>query len=154
MPTTDDLRTMPWIAFAWLLWLGGCTSDGRFVAVGDTVVRDARTGLEWTRRDDGGGGLEWHAADAYCRSLPVDAGRSWRLPAIEELRGLYGGPASTPCGDETCAIDPAFTLKSPYVWTASAPFGPNARTYLDFRFGTELTPSLSPRLLRSVLCVR
>jgi len=143
-----------------LLWVAACTSPGgeapagaRFVARDAAVVRDAETGLDWTRRDDGAG-LDWHKAEAYCESLSIDGARGWRLPAIEELRRLYGASTKIPCGDAMCAIDPAFTLSSPYVWTSSAPQGPNARTYLDFKFGTQLTPTLTPQLLRSILCVR
>ena len=142
------------------LVLVGCSSreaepptGARFVAQGAAVVRDTRTGLEWTRRADGGG-LDWHKASAYGRELAIDGGRGWRLPVIEELRGLYGSSPPVPCGEVTCSIDPAFTLTSQYVWTSSAPQGPAARTYVDFQFGTELTPTINPRLLRRVLCVR
>jgi hypothetical protein len=147
-----------WIVATSLLWATACTPpEGdapapRFVALGDAVARDARTGLEWSRRD--GGALAWHAAETHCRSLAVDDAGGWRLPAIEELRGLYDEGARVPCGDATCAIAPVFALTTPYVWSATAEQGPNARTYLDFRFGTELTPSIGPRLVRSVLCVR
>jgi hypothetical protein len=149
-----------WIVLMSLLWAGACTSAGsdappgsRFVVLGVALARDPQTGLEWTRRD-GGVGLDWHKAEAYCQSLSIDDTRGWRLPGIEELRRLYGATTRIPCGDAMCAIDPAFTLGSQYVWSASAPHGPSARTYLDFQFGTELTPTLTPRLVRSVLCVR
>jgi hypothetical protein len=144
-----------WIPWLWLLWVAGCTpggEDARFVPLGDAVVRDVRTGLEWVRRDDGVG-RDWDGADAYCRSLSIGEMQGWRLPAIDELRGLYGTADRIPCGEATCAIDPAFGLTSPYVWSATAP-GANARTYLDFQFGTELSPSITPRLVRRALCVR
>ncbi len=135
-----------------------CTSpagDGprgaRFVAHGEAIVQDARAGLEWTRRDDGVG-RDWYAAEAYCRVLTL-GGSGWRLPTIEELRSLRVASARTACGDVTCGIDPAFAITNPYVWTSTA-LGDSARTYLDFQFGTELTPSIGPRLLRRVLCVR
>ncbi len=143
------------IASTSLLWLAACKSGGgeRFVVRGSEVVRDGRTGLEWTRRD-GGAGLDWPAAEAHCRSLAIEGAGGWRLPMIEELRSLYGEKTKTPCGDdEGCAIDPVFTLTSPWVWSATAP-GTGTRTYLDFRFGTQLSPTITPRLLRRVLCVR
>lgn len=123
----------------------------RFVPSGEAIARDAGAGLEWTRRDDGVG-RDWHAAEAYCRVLTL-GGAGWRLPTAEELRSLRVASARTPCGDVTCGIDPTFGITSPYVWTSSGQ-GDTARTYLDFQFGTELTPSISPRLLRRVLCVR
>lgn len=143
-----------------VLGMAACGSAGddvrsgpRFVVLGDAVVRDVGTGLEWTRRDDGAG-LDWPAADAYCRSLAIGDARGWRLPDIAELRALHGGPPRTPCGDATCAIDAAFVLGGPYVWSATARGAPNARFYLDFQYGTELSPSISPRLVRRTLCVR
>ena len=123
----------------------------RFVPSSEAIVGEVGAGLEWTRRDDGVG-RDWHAAEAYCRVLTL-GGSGWRLPTVEELRSLRVASARTPCGDVTCGIDPAFGITSPYVWTSSGQ-GDTARTYLDFQFGTELTPSISPRLLRRVLCVR
>ena len=141
-----------------VLLAAACTSPAddtprgaRFVPSGEAIVRDSRAGLEWTRRDDGVG-RDWHAAEAYCRVLTL-GGPGWRLPTVEELRSLRVTSARTACGDVTCGIDPAFAITSPYVWTSSAQ-GDTARTYLDFQFGTELTPSIGPRLLRRVLCVR
>jgi hypothetical protein len=129
----------------------GASTGARFVAQGETIVRDPRAGIEWTRQDDGVG-RDWNAAEAYCRVLTL-AGAGWRLPTIEELRTLHVPSAHTACGDVTCRVDPAFRLTSPYVWTSSGQ-GTTARTYVDFQFGTELTPSIGPRLLRRVLCVR
>ena len=146
-----------WIVSTWLVWAAACSSGGaegpRFVVVGPAVARDAGTGLEWTRHDDGAG-LDWHRADDYCRSLSIDGGGTWRLPTIEELRRLYGTTPRVPCGDAMCAVHPVFTLTGPYVWSSTEHGGPNARTYIDFQFGTELSPSITPRLVRRVLCVR
>jgi hypothetical protein len=150
-------RTGPILLTA--LLAAACTSPpddapaaSRFVVLGPAVVRDTKTGFEWTRRDDGVG-LDWHKADEHCRSLSTGEAGQWRLPAIEELRTLYGATPTVPCGDAKCAIDRVFTLTTPYVWSASGQ-DTIARTYLDFQFGTELTPTITPRLVRSVLCVR
>ena len=146
------------LAIVVVLLAAACTSPAdeaspgaHFLPYGEAMVRDARAGLEWTRRDDGVG-RDWHAAEAYCRVLTL-GGSGWRLPTVEELRSLRVASARTPCGDVTCGIDPAFGLTNPYVWTSTAQ-GDTARTYIDFQFGTELTPSIGPRLLRRVLCVR
>jgi hypothetical protein len=145
------------IGLAALLCAAACRRDDRspvvrFVVIEDAVVRDTETRLEWTRRDDGRG-LEWHAAEAYCRSLSIDDAGGWRLPTIEELHGLYGTPRPIPCGTTTCEIDPAFSLSSPYVWSGTVQHV-TARTYLDFQFGTRLSPTITPALVRRVLCVR
>ncbi len=147
------------IAVTLVLAAAACSSRGgdapagaRFVVVGPEVARDSRTGLEWTRHDDGAG-LDWNKAESYCQALAIGDARSWRLPDVAELRRLYGAPTRIPCGNATCAVDPVFTLTSPYVWTATAR-GPSARTYIDMQFGTELSPGVSPHLVRRTLCVR
>lgn len=136
---------------AWACTSSESDAPRRFVVRSDAVVRDVGTGLEWTRHDDGAG-LEWHAADAYCRQLGADGG-GWRLPGVEELFALYDKAMNTPCGTVTCHVDSAFTLTSPYVWTETA-MGEGARTYVDMQYGTRLSPTITPRLLRRVLCVR
>lgn len=58
---------------------------GRYVALGDGVIFDKETGLEWiagpTRPD-------YLKAKMWVNSLKI-AGGNWRLPAIEELKTLY-----------------------------------------------------------------
>jgi uncharacterized protein DUF1566 len=143
------MRVTAFVAAA-LLAAVACASP-RFVASSDAVVRDSRTGLEWTRRDDGHG-LDWHAAEAYCRGLDLDGG-GWRLPEIDELHALYGATARRPCGDAQCAVDAAFTLTSPWVWSATVRDA-TTRGYLDFQSGNRFFPGITPQLLRRVLCVR
>ncbi len=147
------------LVVASLLCVIGCRSSGRdapprarFVIRDDAVAQDTTTGLEWTRRDDGQG-LEWHAADDYCRNLTAGGAGGWRLPDPDELYGLYGSGPGQPCADMKCAIDPVFTLTSPWVWTSTGP-DPPTRTYVDFQAGTRLSPTITPRLHRRVLCVR
>jgi hypothetical protein len=140
------------VAVALALWCASASAatGPRFVARGDGVVRDARTKLEWTRDD--GRRLAWHDADAYCRTLPLAGGR-WRLPVVDELHALYDPPPRSPCGETTCGIDPLFGLGSPYVWTATGE-DDSVRTYLDFSSGSRFMPSITPKLVRHVLCVR
>jgi hypothetical protein len=166
-------RTVPftWTAAVLLLALAGaCTpadeerdgpgpagppppSAARFVVTGEGAARDARTGLEWTS-DDRGVDLLWHDAEAYCSHLAIRGLADWRLPAIEELRGIYDENASQPCGkDRHCRLDPAIQLTAPYVWTGTEN-APHRRVYLDFRLGTSLAPVLKPGLVRRTLCVR
>src|SRR5262245_38167962 len=145
------------IVTASLVWIAACGSSGtsadaRYVVLGSSVVRDAQTGLEWTRRDDAGD-LDWYKADAYCRELRLDGGAAWRLPRIDELRTLYGMRPPTRCGEAMGAISTVFDLGGPYVWSGTEA-GAGARTYLDFQFGTELSPTIAPHLVRRVLCVR
>jgi len=123
----------------------------RMRAVGDGVVLDSRTSLEWTSRGDES--LAWPAADGYCRALSRDERKDWRLPEIEELKALYDVRFDEPCGDRRCHLDPAIGLPEPFVWSASSPRA-GTRFYFDFATGTSLSPDLRPTLVRRVLCVR
>jgi hypothetical protein len=52
----------------------------------DAVWTDPQTGLTWTTQDRES--LHWDDAKSYCQNLRL-AGRSdWRLPTIDELRGI------------------------------------------------------------------
>ena len=123
-----------------------------FRSVEGHAVRDVRTGLEWQERDSGGD-LSWSAALAYCRELSEGSGGPWRLPSVEELRGLHDPTAEQPCGGRSCEVDPAIDLTGPYHWSATAR-GERRRVYFDFANGSELSPQLRPTLTRRVLCVR
>ncbi len=124
----------------------------RFVGLSNGVVRDTRTGLEWTSHDNDRD-VTWHEAHRYCQALALGGQTTWRLPAIEELKGLYDERLDQPCGDYTCHLDPAVELTSPYYWSATQP-GQARRIYFDFRFDTSLGPVLKPGLVRRALCVK
>ena len=124
----------------------------RFVTAGDGIVLDSRTHLEWTSRDHERS-LAWNDADRHCRESKQGDRTGWRLPEIEELKALYDKHADQPCGHWRCGLDPAIRLADPFVWSASAR-GPGTRFYLDFMSGMGLSPNVTPRLVRRVLCVR
>jgi hypothetical protein len=130
----------------------GARKRERFEQAGDGVVRDSRTGLEWTSRDHDQS-LAWEDADRHCRGLQQATRTGWRLPEIGELQSLYDEAADQPCGDQRCHLGPAISLAGPYVWSASVRT-PGTRFYLDFMTGTSLSPKPNPRLVRRVLCVR
>jgi hypothetical protein len=54
---------------------------------------DPATGLVWTKEDNGSD-VTWDQANDYCGNLRL-AGHSggWRLPTIDELRGIYDANA-------------------------------------------------------------
>jgi hypothetical protein len=60
--------------------------DGNFVKSANGVVKDTRTGLEWYAGPDRN--VNWNEADTWVRGLMID-GDGWRMPTINELRGLY-----------------------------------------------------------------
>ena len=53
------------------------------------VWTDRRTGLMWTREDNGSGDIDWDQARGYCASLILGGYSDWRLPEIDELERLY-----------------------------------------------------------------
>jgi len=79
--------------------LGVPWPESRFLAEGD-AVRDALTGLAWTRSADlAPGPVDWEAAFAVAARLNRDrhAGLDgWRLPTIRELESLTDASAHTP----------------------------------------------------------
>jgi hypothetical protein len=60
--------------------------DGTFIAYGNGVVKDRKTGLEWVAGPDMD--MTWNEAKSWVESLSID-GRAWRMPKIAELKTLY-----------------------------------------------------------------
>ncbi|MCA9774729.1 MAG: DUF1566 domain-containing protein, partial [Myxococcales bacterium] len=67
----------------------------RFVDLGDGTVRDTRTGLEWAARDNGTP-VDWREAVEYAKVFRQGGRYDWRLPTLEELRGLLDPHATEP----------------------------------------------------------
>jgi len=57
--------------------------------------RDPATGLMWTKKDNGSD-VTWQAATDYCRNLQLAGHGDWRLPTIDELRGISDPNLSEP----------------------------------------------------------
>ncbi|MDM8516361.1 PEGA domain-containing protein [Desulfobacterales bacterium HSG16] len=62
--------------------------DGSFIAYDDGTVVDTKTGLMWAAKDNGKN-INWNDAKRYCESYSGGGYSDWRLPAIDELKGLY-----------------------------------------------------------------
>jgi hypothetical protein len=61
-------------------------TDDRFIASANGIVKDTKTGLEWVAGPDRD--MSWEDAKKWVENLNV-AGGGWRMPTMEELRGLY-----------------------------------------------------------------
>jgi len=134
-----------------LACLAACAPADRLRAIDDDVARDPRTRLEWTRRD--ADSLPFEEAERHCRELALGERRGWRLPEIDEVAALYAPQFTGPCGDRTCHYDPAIRLGGPYLWSATAREA-GTRFYFDASAGNRFSPTVTPRLVRRVLCVR
>lgn len=145
-------RGIATVALALTLTASACRPTERFVAADADVVRDTTTELDWTRRDHDEA-LPWDAADRWCRDLALGGRDDWRLPDIGELQTLYDASRDEPCGDRRCRIDPVIRMRGPYVWSATAR-GVGTRFYFDMGYANALSPTVTPELVRRVLCVR
>jgi hypothetical protein len=73
-----------------LLWVGIPVAKGQDAA---KVWKDSGTGLIWTVEDNGND-VGWSQAFNYCQSLNLEGHTDWRLPTLDELKGLYqAGPS-------------------------------------------------------------
>ena len=99
---------------------GGTYGDNDLEDVGDGVVLDHATGLEWMQQDLGP--MTWQDALATCE----DAG--WRLPNAKELQSIVDNTRS-PDSTGEAAIDPLFDTTEitneagepdfPFFWTST-----------------------------------
>jgi hypothetical protein len=62
--------------------------DSKFIAYNDGTVLDTRTRLMWAAKDNGDG-INWSDAKSYCANYRGGGYTDWRLPAQDELVGLY-----------------------------------------------------------------
>lgn len=68
------------------------SSDGRYIDNGDGSIIDKNTGLMWTKKDsyaDLGRCLDWNASKDYVSNLKIGGHSDWRLPTVDELKGIY-----------------------------------------------------------------
>ncbi len=65
---------------------------------------DSSTGLDWQIQPHNES-MKWSEAKAHCNSLNLCGNNDWRLPTIEELRGIIRGCPATKSGG-TCNIGP------------------------------------------------
>ncbi len=61
-------------------------TQNRYAAVGNDIVKDATTGLEWIAGPDED--TTWDKAKSWVDALKVDGG-GWRMPTAAELETIY-----------------------------------------------------------------
>lgn len=62
--------------------------DGRFIAYDNGTVLDTRTNLMWAAKDNGSY-INWPNAKSYCENYCGGGYKDWRMPILNELKGLY-----------------------------------------------------------------
>jgi hypothetical protein len=119
-----------------------------FVAQDDDYLRNAVTGLLWTRSDNGSD-INWDDAKDRC-ARSADS----RLPTLEELASLYDPKLpQVKCGDYMCRVPHEPRLTGAIFWSSRTD-GPYEASVIwftsDFRHANNRRASKSVR----VLCVR
>jgi hypothetical protein len=150
------------------LWLGSIAAldaaapakerQGGWIDLGAGVLKDKRTGLGWTKSDNGRD-IDWNDAGSFCAAKSG----GWRLPTIEELAAIYDEGAAAPnlarCANASCRVSPLFQLSGPWFWSAT-PLGNEVKDGDELAWGVLLVNGARTQALRffsygaRALCVR
>jgi len=87
-----------------------------FTDLGNGVVRDNVTGLEW-QQDTAPGTYTWDQANTYCENLTLGGRSDWRLPTIKELSMLVD--SSRPYPGPTINTTYFPNTQSSYYWSST-----------------------------------
>jgi hypothetical protein len=134
-------------------------ASGRFEAA-DGAVRDTKTSLEWSQKDNGAD-IDFKGAKAFCDDLDLAGHDDWRLPTLEELKGLYDENVTSPPTylyrgkPYPLRMDPAFALTAPGIWSSTMRYerGSVAWSFF-FSSGRELSTTPNQTNYQRALCVR
>ena len=111
------------------------TKDSVFLVHDDDTVTDTRTGLMWQAADskqtmaqnDG----KVYVGDLDCGEHDGGVYDDWRLPAYEELEGLYESLGSKASGSENRCVAP-FQWTGTIYWSGSASYGGGSLEAMNF----------------------
>ena len=134
----------------------------RWVSGEAGVVNDIKTGLQWTRQDNGSD-IDWNAAKSYCSARR----QGWRLPSIEELSSIFIEPDAgaagqgingVACGHSLCRVANVFSLGDSWFWS-STQVGQDGGDGIELAWGLQLvngarTQSVMEADFGRALCVR
>jgi len=102
----------------------------------------------WTAADNGFGVSQSQAA-YFCRALSAGGFSDWTLPAIDDLQGLFGGPANQSGHHITGPI-----RLTGWEWSSSPGEEPGQYWALDFGDGARASVVAGDSGLNRALCVR
>lgn len=117
-------------------------------ASGASSWTDEVSGLRWTTSDSGAP-LTYLQAVSYCKSLALDDRKDWRLPTIDELQKLFGGPANSD----------GFHVRGPlkltgWQWSSTPGKEKGEAWGLDFGDGGRASLVMGDSGLNRAMCVR
>jgi formylglycine-generating enzyme required for sulfatase activity len=123
--------------------------------MGNDILQDGRTGLHWTRVDNGVD-IDWNDAGSYC----TGKGKGWRLPSIEELWAIYDeAGAGARCAQAVCKVSPQFNLTGNWFWSATQ-VGKDSTDGIELAWGLLMVNGARTQSVRDAsygsraLCVR
>jgi hypothetical protein len=113
-----------------------------------SVWLDPNTKRMWTAADNGSG-ISLSQAKHYCQASSAGGFQDWRLPAIDDLQQLFGGP-----GDER-----GYHVRGPlkltgWQWSSTPGQQPGEGWTLDFGDGGRASVAAGDSGLNRALCVR
>ncbi len=105
---------------------------------------DPATGLTWAKSDNGND-VNWQQATDYCRNLQLvnHSDYGWRLPTIEELKGIYG---SNPSGN--------LQLSGWWYWSSTQEYASGWKSVFSFLNRIEVSYRIEDSKGGRALCVR
>ena len=112
------------------------------------VWLDPATKLTWAAADNGVGVSAAQAA-FYCSNLVLGGRKNWRLPRIEELQHLHGGPDD---GNGRHIIGPIHLTG--WAWSSTPGKATGEQGVLDFGDGARASAVQGDSGLNRALCVR
>ncbi len=101
----------------------------RYSEIGNKVVKDMKTGLEWLAGADKD--TNWNEAKAWVAKLKTD-GAGWRMPSMDELEGIY----EKGLGDRN--MTPLLKTTGWCVWSGETKGYANGRDFNFYRGGSYL----------------
>jgi hypothetical protein len=118
---------------------------------------DPATRLIWTKKDNDSD-VAWQQAMDYCQNLQLAGHSDWRLPAINELQGIYDPNISTPgqcCGGTQLTWQVKGNLQlSGWHWSSSQGNGSGEAWTFYFHDGGRDSAHLGFSHPVRALCVR
>lgn len=120
-------------------------ATGAYVVNQDGTISDPQHGTMWQKGDDS---VErsWQEAVTYCDELELAGYKDWMLPKAYQLEGLIDTAFSP-------TIDPMFTVKASYYWSATASEKvTDSAKYVNFFYGNTYPDNKNNPYY--VLCVR
>jgi hypothetical protein len=134
---------------------GVVTGAARWTDLGNGVLRDQSTTLEWTQEDNGTD-IDWNDSKTSCS----DRGKGWRLPSLQELKSIFDPTEpGVRCAETQCKVSSQFHLTGPWFWSATQ-VGADSTDGNELAWGVLLVNGAQTQAVRDAsygsrtLCVR